>query len=241
MKKHKILITSIVVFFLFLVTYLILTMDYFSVKKIKVYNNKLVTKQELNNITKDYIGQNIFRLKKNKLSDKLVENSYIKNAEVKKVLPNLVEIKIQETKDICYFEIGKDKFFVDTDYNVVKNKNRVDYTKLPKIVGANQNIEKISNLQADKNFYLFIKNLKEQKVLNQLNEINVDDVKSIFLNEKKGILIEYGDLGDSEKKSIKIFKILKQIGTKSINVKTVNVSDIQRPFFTIKDDKQTEE
>ena len=120
---------------------------------------------------------------------------------------------------------------MDSDYNVVKNKNRIDYTKIVKIDGANENLSKINNLQSDEKFYEFIKNLYTNKILDQLVGIDIYNANDITLLTKNEIKVFFGDLNESEKKSNNLFKILKEISTKSINTKTVDIKDPKKSFF----------
>ncbi len=220
--------------------YLFATLDYFSIKKITIKNNKIVKTSEIKNYSNYSLGENIFRFNKNNLRKKLINDIYIRDVNVKKKYPNTIEITVEETKDICYFQLGKDKFFVDSDYNVVKNKNRIDYTKIAKIDGANENLSKISNLQSDEKFYEFIKNLYDNKILDQLVGIDIYNANDITLLTKNEIKVFFGDLNESEKKSNNLYKILKEISTKSINTKSVDIKDPQKSFFIKEKVEQTE-
>lgn len=220
--------------------YLFATLDYFSIKKITVKNNKIVKTTEIKNYSNYSLGENIFRFNKNNLRKKLSKDIYIRDANVKKKYPDTIEITIEETKDICYFQLGKDRFFVDSDYNVVKNKNRIDYTKIVKIDGGNENLSKINNLQSDEKFYEFIKNLYSNKILDQLVGIDIYNANDITLLTKNEIKVFFGDLNESEKKSNNLFKILKEISTKSINTKTVDIKDPKKSFFIKENAEQTE-
>ncbi|MDU1832729.1 cell division protein FtsQ/DivIB [uncultured Finegoldia sp.] len=231
MKKHKVVIIVAISLLIGLIVYLFATLDYFSIKKITVKNNKIVKTTEIKNYSNYSLGENIFRFNKNNLRKKLSKDIYIRDANVKKKYPDTIEITIEETKDICYFQLGKDRFFVDSDYNVVKNKNRIDYTKIVKIDGANENLSKINNLQSDEKFYEFIKNLYTNKILDQLVGIDIYNANDITLLTKNEIKVFFGDLNESEKKSNNLFKILKEISTKSINTKTVDIKDPKKSFF----------
>ncbi|MDU1878132.1 MAG: FtsQ-type POTRA domain-containing protein [Finegoldia magna] len=231
MKKHKVVIIVAISLLIGLIVYLFATLDYFSIKKITVKNNKIVKTTEIKNYSNYSLGENIFRFNKNNLRKKLSKDVYIRDANVKKKYPDTIEITIEETKDICYFQLGKDRSFVDSDYNVVKNKNRIDYTKIVKIDGANENLSKINNLQSDEKFYEFIKNLYTNKILDQLVGIDIYNANDITLLTKNEIKVFFGDLNESEKKSNNLFKILKEISTKSINTKTVDIKDPKKSFF----------
>ncbi|MFR6141979.1 MAG: cell division protein FtsQ/DivIB [Finegoldia sp.] len=240
MKKHKVVIIVAISLLIGLIVYLFATLDYFSIKKITVKNNKIVKTTEIKNYSNYSLGENIFRFNKNNLRKKLSKDIYIRDANVKKKYPDTIEITIEETKDICYFQLGKDRFFVDSDYNVVKNKNRIDYTKIVKIDGGNENLSKINNLQSDEKFYEFIKNLYSNKILDQLVGIDIYNANDITLLTKNEIKVFFGDLNESEKKSNNLFKILKEISTKSINTKTVDIKDPKKSFFIKENAEQTE-
>lgn len=240
MKKNKVVIIVAISLLIGLIVYLFATLDYFSIKKITVKNNKIVKTTEIKNYSNYSLGENIFRFNKNNLRKKLSKDIYIRDANVKKKYPDTIEITIEETKDICYFQLGKDRFFVDSDYNVVKNKNRIDYTKIVKIDGANENLSKINNLQSDEKFYEFIKNLYSNKILDQLVGIDIYNANDITLLTKNEIKVFFGDLNESEKKSNNLFKILKEISTKSINTKTVDIKDPKKSFFIKENAEQTE-
>ena len=232
MKKLRTVIIVAISLLIALIVYLCATIDYFSIKTIKVKNNKIVKLSEIKNYANYSLGENIFRFNKNKLQTR--------SASIKKIYPNTIEVTVEETKDICYFEIGKDKFFVDSDFNVVKNKDRIDYSKIVKIVGANENLSKINNLESDEKFHEFLKNLFSHKVLNQLTEINVYNANDITLLTKNEISVFFGDLNGSEKKSNNISKILNEISTKSINTKIVDTKDPEKPFLIKENAGQTE-
>ena len=240
MKKLRTVIIVAISLLIALIVYLCATLDYFSIKTIKVKNNKIVKLSEIKNYANYSLGENIFRFNKNKLETKISKDIYIRSASIKKIYPNTIEVTVEETKDICYFEIGKDKFFVDSDFNVVKNKDRIDYSKIVKIVGANENLSKINNLKSDEKFYEFLKNLFSHKVLNQLTEINVYNSNDITLLTKNEIRVLFGDLNDSEKKSNNISKILKEVSTKSINTKMLDTKDSEKPFLIKENAGQTE-
>ena len=227
MRKHRVVIIVAISLLIGLISYLCATLDYFSIKKITVKNNKIVKISEIQN-------------NKKKLQKKIDKDIYIRNANIKKIYPNTIEITVEEAKDICYFEVGKDKFFVDSDFKIVRNKDRIDYSKIVKIVGANENLSKISNLKSDEKFHEFLNNLYTHKVLEQLTEINVVNSNDITMVTKNEIKVFFGDLNDSEKKSNNILKILKEISTKSINTKMLDTKDPQKPFLIKENPEQTE-
>ncbi len=231
MKKSKLWIIIPIVLIIGIVTYLLLTLEYFSIKNIKFFNNKIITKNEVGNYSRYALGQNIFKFDKKHLKKEMEKDIYIRSVKIDKKLPSTLAISIEETKDICYFEFGNDKFFVDTDFNVVKNKDRVDFTKITKVVGANKNLKNLNNLKSDEKFHEFLKELCDHKVLDLISEIDVDNNDDIVLKTRNSIIIKYGNLSGFSDKSNKISKILKEISTKSIKVKTIDISDVNRPYL----------
>jgi len=103
--KKKFLIAFSIFLVVFLTLFWVATYSkYFQISKISISGNKKISSQEIENLTKNYLGQkafipkkNIIFLKKANLSQDLEKNFLIiKNTIIKKKLPNELQIKIEE-------------------------------------------------------------------------------------------------------------------------------------------------
>jgi len=68
----------------------------FNIKDIKVANNKKISEDTIISLSQLQIGQNIFRFNNNKIKKQLKTNPYIESVEVKRKIPNKVEIIVEE-------------------------------------------------------------------------------------------------------------------------------------------------
>lgn len=68
----------------------------FDIRDIIVSNNKQISEDTIISLSQLQIGQNLFRFNSNKIKKQLKTNPYIESVEVKRKIPNQVEIIIEE-------------------------------------------------------------------------------------------------------------------------------------------------
>lgn len=70
----------------------------FNIKEIDVSNNEQINTETIISLSQLNLGQNIFKFNKNKVNKNIKTNAYIESAEIKRKLPNKVQIQIEERK-----------------------------------------------------------------------------------------------------------------------------------------------
>lgn len=70
----------------------------FNIKEIDVNNNEQINTEIIISLSQLNLGQNIFKFNKNKVNKNIKTNAYIESAEIKRKLPNKVQIQIEERK-----------------------------------------------------------------------------------------------------------------------------------------------
>ncbi len=70
----------------------------FNIKEIDVSNNEQINTEIIISLSQLNLGQNIFKFNKNKVNKNIKTNAYIESAEIKRKLPNKVQIQIEERK-----------------------------------------------------------------------------------------------------------------------------------------------
>ena len=70
----------------------------FNIKEIDVSNNEQIKTETIVSLSQLNLGQNIFKFNKNKVNKNIKTNAYIESAEIKRKLPNKVQIQIEERK-----------------------------------------------------------------------------------------------------------------------------------------------
>ena len=68
----------------------------FQIQTINVNNNQQITNETIISLSELYTGQNIFQFNKRKTINNIKENPYIESVEIKRKIPNEVQISIQE-------------------------------------------------------------------------------------------------------------------------------------------------
>ncbi len=70
----------------------------FNIKEINVSNNNQINTETIISLSQLSLGQNIFKFNKNKVNKNIKTNAYIESVEIKRKLPNKVQIQIEERK-----------------------------------------------------------------------------------------------------------------------------------------------
>lgn len=70
----------------------------FNIKEINVSNNNQINTETIISLSQLNLGQNIFKFNKNKVNKNIKTNAYIESVEIKRKLPNKVQIQIEERK-----------------------------------------------------------------------------------------------------------------------------------------------
>jgi cell division septal protein FtsQ len=171
--------------------------NYFNIQNIVVSNNTLIEKsliiKELNSLYK----KNIFLLKKRDVLKPLLKIDYLDRVEVKINYPDTIDIKVIETIPVAMMVKENNKYVLDNLSNLIFFDERIIQYNLPSIFGKN----------ADKNFILFLNQLKKQKFpINKIKnyyyfQIGRWDLE--FINNNK-IKLPKNNIELAIKKSIKL-------------------------------------
>ena len=70
----------------------------FNIQEIEVSDNEQINTETIISLSQLNLGQNIFKFNKNKVNKNIKTNAYIESAEIKRKLPNKVQIQIEERK-----------------------------------------------------------------------------------------------------------------------------------------------
>ena len=140
----------------------------FQIDVIEISNIKNSKTKNLENIIKQHSGikinDNIFKLTANDIRNNIMKLAIVKDAIVRKNLPNIVSIEVTEKKPVAIWQKNTKLFLIDEDGVIIESINSVKI-KMPIITGtdANINAHKIlklidqSALKNDLNSMTFIK------------------------------------------------------------------------------------
>ena len=114
-KKKRYLLKLSVLLLAAAAVYAFLHTDLFMIKKIQVSENSHFTSQEIKNMAGLKTGVNLFEYDSSECRDRLLKNSFIKDAEIKRSLPETVTIKVTERQEAAVIKNGKNYIIIDQE------------------------------------------------------------------------------------------------------------------------------
>ena len=173
--------------------------NFFKIKNIEVMGNSLVQSNEVKEKLNKIYNKNIFLIRKKDIEEPLNSINFIEKVIVKKKYPNIINIKIFETKPIAILFKNKIKYLLDSSYNLVVFENYENFAELPSVFGDG----------AEDNFAFFFNQLKN-------NNFPKENIKKYYffqigrwdleLENNKIIKFPNNNVGEAIKKSIKLLK-----------------------------------
>ena len=118
----------------------------FLIENIHITGNNILTKEDVLSGFQDLKNKNIFNIDLLQIHKILLLNEWIKDLEIKRILPNTIKIKITEQKAIAIWQTKSGNKLITKNGNVILVKKVNDFkNQLPIINGAeaNQNALKI--------------------------------------------------------------------------------------------------
>lgn len=151
----------IIIILLCILCTLAVKLPYFNVTEFKLLGNKNLSQDQASTIYNKYLGQNIFLLRKQKIEERLKENQYVEDVEVKKILPNKINISVKERR-ASYF-INNDKLYIiDYDGIILERSEQLNNKSLIEVTGFGNQVFSETEVGFSK---------RQQKVLKEFHEL----------------------------------------------------------------------
>lgn len=211
----------------------------FNINDIEVINNNKVSKETAISLSGLAKGQNIFKFLKVNIQNNLKENPYIEEANIKRVLPNKIEIDI--TERVPKFSVpilGEYTYINSQGYFLEITQNELN---LPIIYGVStkeENIKPGNRLEEDD----LMKLETVLKIMNVAKENNIDTIiTSIDITDKNNYILRIEQekktvyLGDDTNLNSKILNVVlcieKEKGKEGIIFVNGDFNQKFRPYF----------
>ena len=188
-----------------------LTSPIFNIKSINILNNNKIPSDTIISLSGLKNEENIFKFYKRNIIEKIKENPYIEDVEIKRKLPNTVEINVTERVEAYNIEYMGKYAYINTQGYILEisenNKNmpiiQGTTTKKEDIVPGNRlNNEDLQKLEQ---VIKITSSIKEAGLDGQVITIDISDEKnySIYLNDEKKMVY----LGDGSNLSNKMLYV----------------------------------
>ncbi len=180
----------------------------FNLVEIKVIGNEKITQDTIISLSKVQIGENIYRTSSKKIQNRIKENSYIENVNIKRNLPNKMEIIVKERKTTYLLEYANSFVYLNNQGYILEISE--EKLELPIIEGYTTNQEelKVSKRLNQEDLTRLETVLKIMdsanangigNLITRFNISNKQEYKLLMENEKKQIY-----LGDASNLSTKM-------------------------------------
>lgn len=214
----------------------------FNISEINVNGTEKIDVQTIISLSDLKLGDNIFKNNKKDIKNKIMENAYIDNVTVKRVLPNSIELNIKERKAKYQVQIMEGYVYIDYQgYILEKSEQKLD---LPLIVGLNTSNEELLTLKRIKDND--IENINSlSKIINYSKEIGIYDyIAKIDIENEEYILeldsvekVAYlGDSTDIRNKLLYVKEFIeREEGEKGLIYVNGNINDGFKPYFRVEE------
>lgn len=183
----------------------------FNIKEIDVSNNEQIKTETIVSLSQLNLGQNIFKFNKNKVNKNIKTNAYIESVEIKRKLPNKVQIQIEERKQEYNVEFLNGYAYINNQGYILQISE--EKQSLPTIQGISTpdeqivegnrlNSEDLEKLEVIIQIMNICKNYElDSKVTNI--DISTKDEYTLYLEEEKKTIY----LGDKSNLSNKMLYV----------------------------------
>ena len=140
-KNRKILKISLLLFIIFGVLIFIFVSPVFNIRKIEVTGNEIISSDTIESLSGIKMNENIFRISKKNIKNRLKENPYINEVEISRKLPGTLELNIDERKVAYQVKVINSYVYLDYQGYILEVSSKEK--KVPLIEGFSTNQDTI--------------------------------------------------------------------------------------------------
>lgn len=215
-----------------------LNSTFFHIEAINIKNNKILKKEDILRQSGLRKNTNIFKFKSSIIEENLNKNPFIKSVEVKRKLPNRVNIDVKERNKTFLFQYISMYLVVDEEGFIMEHLESTD-EKLPTVKGFNTEFtetgENVFLKEENENLKIFINDAKSVNILTKIEEIDKDFANDVNIKLKNGIFVAFGTLNNVKYKLSLLKEILKDIEEKEIKAKKIIMNKGSHPILILND------
>ncbi|MBM7557931.1 cell division protein FtsQ/DivIB [Halanaerobacter jeridensis] len=233
MDKSKLGILLLLLFIIGIVSFL--NSNYFTVKKVHITGNELLSDKYILKLCNLNRKVNIFNVQQEGLANKLVNLPQVKGAIVKRDLPREVFIKIKERVPVAIISDKSSYVIIDKEGWVLDTLENANNKKYPLFIDKNLKKKK-NKVELNKNSQLAVDYLSKlsKKLLEEIQQLKVLSSGEVLLILREGGRVNLGKDFSIAKKA-KIFnRIYNDLEKKKVKVKYINLKYNRNIFIKVK-------
>lgn len=218
--------------------FFMLNSNLFIIKDIKVINNKHLKKEAVIKKARIKKDMNIFKRRTKDIEKGLEKESFIKSVDIKRNLPNTLEINLTERKKIFFLKSTSFYLSIDKEGIILEHLKSVD-EKLPIVRGFGTDSiklgENIFDKEENSKLNTFMNEARKLKIISKMIEMDKDFANEIRIKFKNEIVVAFGTLDNVEYKLGLLKEILEDIEQKGIKNGEVIMNRGDHPILIIDD------
>jgi cell division protein FtsQ len=210
--------------------------EFFNIEKVNVNGNNILSDDIIIKASSINIGENIFKISKSDVFDNIESLPYIKEVNMKRKLPDIINIDIIERKPIIQLKMLSSYIILDNEGFVLEVADK-KIDKLPSFVGfAIEEQEPGKNISSTDTGVKIMEFFNEDElipIIYQMNAVNLDTYEEINIVLNNGISVAFGPLDNVKYKLRLLDKILKDIDKKQLKCNMIIMNKGENPILVL--------
>lgn len=236
-RRKKRFFRRIALFIIFIVVLYnaLIRIDLFNVQKIEITGNNIITEAQIIEKTGIDLGDNLFKINRFSVADRIMTIGYIEEVNIDKVLPKTIRISIKERTP--YVEVlYDDKYYVFDINGILLERRSESFEGLTIITNLQiEDLKEGQELNIDSDFVEIFKDEKIINIINKIKSIDFSDEQNIKIILNKDIPVEFGSLYNIKYKLLQLGEIINDIEKKNIPTKMIIMNKGEYPIL-VRDD-----
>lgn len=217
LHKRKVLKFFMLIVIIIIALIILLSSSLFDLKNIYVEGNEKISDEAIISLSGLNLYENIFKLNKNSVIDKIKENAYIENAEISRKLPSTIEIRIKERKVNYMLEYANSYAYINNQGYILEITN--EKLDLPILIGYDTDLSTttpgnrmdIDDLKKMDTVIRIYETAKSNEIGNLITKINISDSKDyILILDTEGKTVHLGECADLNTRILYLKSILEK-------------------------------
>ncbi len=170
----------------------------FNLAQIQVSNNEKISTDTIISLSNLTIGENIYKTSISKIKNNIKQNAYVESVEVKRKLPNKIQVSVKERKTTYNLEYGNSFVYINNQGYILEISQ--DKLEVPIIEGYTTNGENIivgnrlndEDLERLGTILKIMKSADAHEISNLITKINISDKQNytiVLEGEKKTVYL----------------------------------------------------
>ena len=239
-KKHTVFrnIIILILIFIAIMVFAFIT-PVFNITEIEIKGNSKVSTETIESLSGLHIGENLFRNSKKQIINNIKEDTYIKDVNIKRKMPETIEISVTERTVEYQINVINGYIYIDNQGYILEKASKK--AKVPLLEGYKTsqdsllNVKRLSEedlgkLTSTLKIIEAMKSIEKQNLITSINIENEDEYILYLEKEKKYIYL--GDASNLSNKMLYIQTILEK-EKKNTGIIFINgdLNDGFKPYF----------